>query len=243
MATRLTSFARQLLLNEAMARAELVQPVLVWEAPQTGLSDDSVLTKIVSELEDALVGGQREDTPKPSPSEPLVFRVQKNLTRPTVTGEPVVLVGRTEENDVALPDPSVSRVHASFREDVHTHQWKLMDMGSTNGTFIGRNRLPAHQLTLVTDRARLRFGNVDMVFYQPSSFFEYLRSMMDASSPASAGTSTAGVLVSSDEIDALVDFYLQAVRTARDLESSDVAKKAHAVLRRLNLAAENRRGG
>ena len=43
-------------------------------------------------------------------------------------------VGRSEDNDLVLPDPGVSRHHARLEPD-GTH-WRVVDLGSTNGTWI-----------------------------------------------------------------------------------------------------------
>jgi hypothetical protein len=44
----------------------------------------------------------------------------------------VVSVGRAADNDLVLPDPEVSRHHA--RLFLHDATWRVVDLGSTNGT-------------------------------------------------------------------------------------------------------------
>lgn len=53
-------------------------------------------------------------------------------------------IGRLSDNDLVLPDDSVSSYHAEIREvgDVHF----LSDLESTNGTFINRNRISLSEL-------------------------------------------------------------------------------------------------
>ena len=59
-----------------------------------------------------------------------------------VTGD-VVTLGRRAENDVALPlDPRVSRFHSQISRGPEG-TWLLEDVGSTNGTFVGRRRIYA----------------------------------------------------------------------------------------------------
>ena len=52
---------------------------------------------------------------------------------------PLAHVGRGAHNDVRLDDESVSETHAKLqhRED----GWYVVDMGSTNGTYVGGTRL------------------------------------------------------------------------------------------------------
>ncbi len=66
-------------------------------------------------------------------------------------------VGRGEENDVILPEPGVSRRHASVRIDESGNVW-LTDLRSTNGTFRNGHRLPAHDSVRLLDGDRIRLG-------------------------------------------------------------------------------------
>ena len=74
------------------------------------------------------------------------------LTRALVT------LGRELGNDVVLGDASVSRRHAELRwEDGH---WYLIDLGSTNGTFVGGVRISRQPLRQ-GDRLRLGAATLD----------------------------------------------------------------------------------
>jgi len=42
-------------------------------------------------------------------------------------------IGRSKENDVVVADSNASRIHARFSQDA-TGKWKLVDLGTTNGT-------------------------------------------------------------------------------------------------------------
>ncbi len=48
-------------------------------------------------------------------------------------------VGRSLDSDVHLPDPSVSRIHALF--DVQNGALVVHDAGSTNGTYVNKERI------------------------------------------------------------------------------------------------------
>jgi pSer/pThr/pTyr-binding forkhead associated (FHA) protein len=72
----------------------------------------------------------------------------------------VVNIGRAAYNDVVLPDPSVSTVHAKLqrREDL----WIVADQGSTNGTFVDGERITEE--TVLAPGAALQFGEVKLLF-------------------------------------------------------------------------------
>lgn len=73
---------------------------------------------------------------------------------------PLTHVGRGDHNDVAIHDESVSESHAKIqrREDA----WYIVDMDSTNGTYVSGNRVFGE--ATVTSGADLRFGGVKMLF-------------------------------------------------------------------------------
>jgi len=61
-----------------------------------------------------------------------------------------IRVGQSDELEVTLADPAVSRLHLSIRAG--TQGWLLSDEGSTNGTFIGElrvHRVVIHEPTVV----------------------------------------------------------------------------------------------
>ncbi len=57
-----------------------------------------------------------------------------------VPTRPEVTVGRAPDNDVVLPDPSVSGHHA--RLIATAEGYRVSDVGSTNGTYLNAQRLP-----------------------------------------------------------------------------------------------------
>jgi hypothetical protein len=79
-----------------------------------------------------------------------------------VTGEVYPLkvgvntIGRAEGNDIVLNDGSMSRRHAELYWD--GQHCSLTDLGSTNGTFFGGQRLPPHQPQPVSPGVQLSFG-------------------------------------------------------------------------------------
>jgi len=67
-------------------------------------------------------------------------------------------LGRSIDNGVQLPDPGVSRRHATAVTDATGEVW-LTDLDSTNGTFVNGERLPAHAPCRLDDGDRIRFGS------------------------------------------------------------------------------------
>ena len=119
----------------------------------------------------------RSDLPTPSLANTLFNqRVVEPSRQPLVTLEvlnegpskgiryairtPLAQVGRGVNNDVRLTDESVSEIHAKFerRDD----GWYVVDMNSTNGTFVGGSRVTGERrLDGVPD---VRFGGVKLRF-------------------------------------------------------------------------------
>ncbi|PYO74711.1 MAG: hypothetical protein DMD64_02810 [Gemmatimonadetes bacterium] len=73
---------------------------------------------------------------------------------------PVVNIGRADYNDIVFPDESVSTTHAKLqrREGV----WVLVDLDSTNGTFIDGDQVKGE--APLAPGAAVRFGDVSTVF-------------------------------------------------------------------------------
>lgn len=71
----------------------------------------------------------------------------------TVSLEADVVVGRTADCDVALPDdPFVSAKHARFFRDADA--WFVEDLGSTNGTLVNATRIAAVHALRIDDRVQ-----------------------------------------------------------------------------------------
>ena len=73
---------------------------------------------------------------------------------------PLAHVGRGAHNDICLSDESVSETHAKLqrRED----GWYLVDMDSTNGTYVGGTRVVGERK--LEGSPDIRFGGVKMRF-------------------------------------------------------------------------------
>lgn len=72
-------------------------------------------------------------------------------------------VGRTRENDLTLNDGSVSKLHAALSFNA-AGELIVADTGSTNGTFINKERLAYGKAFPVKDGDMVSFGNVNVFF-------------------------------------------------------------------------------
>jgi pSer/pThr/pTyr-binding forkhead associated (FHA) protein len=73
---------------------------------------------------------------------------------------PLVHVGRGAHNDIVVPDDSVSDTHAKIQR--RDDGWYVVDVGSTNGTYVGGQRLSAERR--LDGSPDVRFGGVKMTF-------------------------------------------------------------------------------
>jgi hypothetical protein len=78
---------------------------------------------------------------------------------------PVTLLGRGTDCDLRLVDTGVSRHHAELR--VEDSQVVLVDLGSTNGTFV--NGQPVRRVAL-TDGTNVTLGRTTLVFRQDDRY-------------------------------------------------------------------------
>jgi hypothetical protein len=82
-----------------------------------------------------------------------------NTQRTYELNAPVTMLGRGTDCDLRLVDPGVSRHHAELR--VEDGEVVLVDLGSTNGTFV--NGQPVRRVSL-TDGTQVTLGRTTLVF-------------------------------------------------------------------------------
>jgi sigma-B regulation protein RsbU (phosphoserine phosphatase) len=71
-----------------------------------------------------------------------------------------ITIGRSARNDVCVPDPFASRVHAEVRRE--GDQYVIQDLGSANGTYYNGSRL--EQVVPLTHGGRIQIGETEIVF-------------------------------------------------------------------------------
>ena len=103
---------------------------------------------------------------------PLVLPLKKVQS----TFPSMITVGRTENNDLVVPDEQVSKFHAFFR--MVGDRVELSDAGSRNGTFIGTRRLePRGASVPLAPRDRFAFGAVEFQLFDARGCWEWLRQL------------------------------------------------------------------
>ena len=73
---------------------------------------------------------------------------------------PLAHVGRGAHNDISIPDESVSDSHAKLQK--RDAGWFVVDMDSTNGTYVGGRRISGE--APLVGRPDVRFGGIKMSF-------------------------------------------------------------------------------
>jgi hypothetical protein len=71
--------------------------------------------------------------------------------------QPALLIGRGKDNDIVLLEQDVSREHARLQRG--PQGWTLVDLGTTNGTFVNGKRLPAQDPHLLRPGDRITIGS------------------------------------------------------------------------------------
>jgi FHA domain len=173
--------ASQFLDDPQAMRQAVCWPVLVWEAPPMGvrpLFTRSTLTGL--------------STRRPTVAEPLVLEVRKRTQGATQAAG--INLGRTPDNDIIVEDPTVSRIHATFREEKHTGVWYLHDNSSHNGTWHNGTLLIPGRDTPLFERASLRFGDVMATFLHFNAFNRFIMDWLARHSRGSQALATEGGL-------------------------------------------------
>lgn len=146
--------------------AEFPHAVLVeLEAGQNGESDAGMMTERLDSHNIRLQSKTSRDAN--------VFEIS-----PTDSGDgPTVSVGRAADSKIHVDHGSVSKGHAQFF--LENEGLKLMDLDSTNGTFVNNRQLEARKATLVKPDDTVRFGRATGYYMMdPKGFYTYLVTLM-----------------------------------------------------------------
>ena len=87
----------------------------------------------------------------------------------------LITLGRAPDNDVVVPDVSISRFHA-FVKDGGGGRWLMQDAGSTNGTTVNGNSVPRQGHGPATELASgddVRLGQVDLTFLDSEALVSF----------------------------------------------------------------------
>ena len=105
------------------------------------------------------------EPPRPTEARPVLAVFEVANEGPTKGTQypiyvPLAHVGRGAHNDVVIADDSVSDTHAKLQR--RDDGWYVVDAGSTNGTYVGGQRIVAERR--LDGSPDVRFGGVKMVF-------------------------------------------------------------------------------
>jgi pSer/pThr/pTyr-binding forkhead associated (FHA) protein len=74
--------------------------------------------------------------------------------------KPALVIGRSQDSDLVVDHNTVSRQHATIK--LEGERFYLYDMGSTNGTFVGEERI--REPVMLEDGMTVRFGEKAFIF-------------------------------------------------------------------------------
>jgi protease PrsW len=102
--------------------------------------------------------------------------------------QPETHIGRLGTNDVVLTDPQASRMHAVIRWTPLGYE--LEDLGSSNGTSVGGQRITAP--VILRPGQRIRIGGTDIGFYPIEAHAAGAGGAMETASPAAVPIGLVG---------------------------------------------------
>ena len=87
-----------------------------------------------------------------------------------------ITVGRSQNSDVVLMEPSVSNHHAWFGSDAQG-SLTIQDAGSKNGTWVNGRRIQGDEVVWVQPMDQIKFGNLSTFTCMPGVLRGVLRTM------------------------------------------------------------------
>lgn len=104
-------------------------------------------------------------------AEPVEMELYPLAKKPGASFPDRITIGRTANNDVVVPDHSVSRLHAYVRQG---DPWLVADAGSKNGSWLDDVALEPRRETPLSPRSVLRIGDIRLTFYRSEELFDLL---------------------------------------------------------------------
>ena len=126
-----------------------------------------------------------------------------------------ITIGRSARNDVCIPDPFASRVHAEVRREGDAYV--LQDLGSANGTLYNGERVEA--ALMLTPGGRIQIGETEIVFKDKDA-----GSSATMIADASASLPEATIALNSDQRS--TSGLLEAIEDARTQGSAEQPRPA-----------------
>ncbi len=88
--------------------------------------------------------------------EPVGLRGGGEIGAPVISGDAPLVIGRSRECDICLPDPSVSRRHASLVK--RDRRWFIVDLGGRHGTQLNGVTIQPQQPAIIAEGDFIRVG-------------------------------------------------------------------------------------
>ena len=102
-------------------------------------------------------------------------RVLEIKKRNPYTDPDMVTIGRSEDNDIAIQNKMISRAHTYLYLSSTDGTCFLVDIGSTNGTFLNDSKTRPHKKCKLTDGDEICFGpETRVVDFSSSGFYKFL---------------------------------------------------------------------
>jgi hypothetical protein len=100
--------------------------------------------------------------------------LEVHFLRPEVEGQEFT-VGRIDACTLVVPDPSVSKHHATLRWHAEARDCSIRDAGSMNGTWVNAQALGAEQERMLNDGDALAFGDAQFLYLHTATLHAHLR--------------------------------------------------------------------
>lgn len=84
-----------------------------------------------------------------------------------------ITIGRARNNDIVIRSPEISKLHAALVV-VAKDAWQIVDMGSTNGTKLNGDKLPANRPVSVENGDVISLGRISFEFSTPDGFSQMM---------------------------------------------------------------------
>ena len=150
------------------------EPMLLYLATVATSSDSKHATThrmVVAELEK-----KRGTEASKAGLEQRVAAVKKTPRNPIASQ---ISIGRGDDNDIVVEEPTVSKQHAFFEQ--RGRLWTLSDLDSANGTFVSGRQLSPDDTSPLTDETVIALGSCEMRFLLPMSFHAHVLNVLQMS--------------------------------------------------------------
>jgi FHA domain len=131
-----------------------------------------------AELVDESAGGEKTMVAARSTIKGQVALINRvfPVIKATHTPRGPVRLGRSGDNDIPIPEFSISKRQCYF--EFEPEGVKITDCGSTNGTVVGDDAIPPREPFLIKDGAAVSLGRYAFVFRTAVGFHAYVTSLI-----------------------------------------------------------------